>query len=167
MITETLSAPGLTLELEQRIAETIVHLTGTITAESAATFQNQIQTRLVSDPSSKFVLDLSRVTYVDSCGLAALLTVWTAGQRSNCNLKLANLSPRVERLFSITRLDHVFNTTTTSFSTAQTSVSQGASVPNTLRPLQLFLDKFMSVSTISGFLGCFARVSRLSYAEKA
>lgn len=169
MITETLSAPGLTLELEERTAETIIHLSGTITAESAEIFQAEIQGRLVADSRGKFVLDLGKVTYVDSCGLAALLAVWTAGQRRNCCLKIANLSPRVERLFSMTRLDQVFNTAKTSFSSAQHSVmvSQGASVPGNLRPVQLFPDKFMRASSIAGFLGCFLRVSRLSYAEKA
>jgi anti-anti-sigma factor len=55
------------------------------------------------------VLDLSRVSHIDSTGLGALLGVWTAGQRRGCDLEIVNLSPRVEKLVSMTKLDQVFS----------------------------------------------------------
>ncbi len=80
MITETLSAPGLTLELEERTAETIIHLSGTITAESAEIFQAEIQGRLVADSRGKFVLDLGKVTSVTAAGSPRY---WLCGPRAN------------------------------------------------------------------------------------
>ncbi|HUE53300.1 MAG TPA: molybdopterin-dependent oxidoreductase, partial [Terriglobales bacterium] len=54
------------------------------------------------------VLDLSNVTHVDSSGLGALLGAWTAARDKGCDLEIANLNPRVEKLVEITRLDTVF-----------------------------------------------------------
>lgn len=125
MITQTLSAPGLKLELEERADETIVHCSGTITAESAEIFQDEIRGRLIPDSRGKgvavncrIVLDLSNVSYVDSSGLGALVAVWTAGQRRSCDLEITNLSPRVDRLVSMTKLDQVFNKVKTMLGTA-------------------------------------------------
>ena len=116
MITETVSAPGLKLELEEHAEETIVHCSGKITAESAEIFQNEIRGRLIPESRGKgvsvncrIVLDLSKVSYVDSTGLGALLAVWTAGQRRSCDVEIANLTPRVQTLVSMTKLDEVFN----------------------------------------------------------
>lgn len=116
MLTETLSAPGLKLQLEEKAEETIVHCSGKITAESAEMFQNEIRGRLIPESRGKgvavncrIVLDLSNVTYIDSTGLGALLGLWTAGQRRSCDLEIANLSPRMEKLVSMTKLDQVFS----------------------------------------------------------
>lgn len=126
MITQTLSAPGLKLELEERADETIVHCSGTITAESAEIFQDEIRGRLIPDSRGKgvavncrIVLDLSNVSYVDSSGLGALVAVWTAGQRRSCDLEITNLSPRVDRLVKMTKLDQVFNKMRTMFGSAE------------------------------------------------
>ncbi len=115
MLTETLTAPGLTLELEERAEEAIIHCRGKITTESAEMFQNEIRGRLIPDSRGKgvavncrIVLDLANVTYVDSSGLGALLAVWTAGQRRGCDLEITNLSARVDKLVSMTKLDQVF-----------------------------------------------------------
>src|SRR5262249_39957333 len=56
----------------------------------------------------RIVLDLSCVTHVDSTGLGALLGAWTAAQSKGCDLEIANLNPRVEKLVRITKLDTVF-----------------------------------------------------------
>jgi DMSO/TMAO reductase YedYZ molybdopterin-dependent catalytic subunit len=56
----------------------------------------------------RIVLDLSNVTHVDSSGLGALLGAWTAARDKGCDLEIANLNPRVEKLVEITKLDTVF-----------------------------------------------------------
>jgi anti-sigma B factor antagonist len=115
MSTETISAPGLKLELEEKADETIVRCSGKITAESAEMFQNEIRGRLIPESRGKgvpvncrIVVDLSNVSYIDSVGLGALVGVWTAGQRRACDVEIANFSPRVESLLSATKLDQVF-----------------------------------------------------------
>src|SRR5262249_40082285 len=44
----------------------------------------------------------------DSSGLGALSRAWSAAQNHGCDLEIANLNPRVEKLVEITRLDTVF-----------------------------------------------------------
>lgn len=116
MPTRTFSAPGLQLDLDERPEETIIYCSGKITADSAEMFQNEIRGNVIPETRGKgvpvttrIVLDLSKVTFVDSTGLGALLGVWTAAQRRGCDVELVNLSPRVEGLVSVTKLDQVFS----------------------------------------------------------
>jgi len=111
MATHPLTPPGLKLQLEERANETIVHCAGKITAENSEVFQREIRGLIESrlpGITYRIVLDLSNVTHVDSAGMGALLGAWTSAQRKGCDLEIANLNPRVEKLVEITRLDTVF-----------------------------------------------------------
>ena len=115
MATEALSPAGLKLQLEQTANETIVRCTGKITVENSEMFQREISDLIpdgggqIAASSYRIVLDLSNVTHVDSTGLGALLGAWTAARRKGCDLEIANLNPRVEKLVEITKLHTVFN----------------------------------------------------------
>jgi anti-sigma B factor antagonist len=116
MGTNAFRAPGLTFELEETAEVTTVHCKGKITAESAEFFQSEIRDRVIPtsrgkgvDVTRRIILDLSQVSFVDSTGLGALLSVWTAAQRRSVDLEIANLSPRVEKLVNMSKLDQVFN----------------------------------------------------------
>ena len=114
MATRPLPAHGLRLQLEEGTNEAIVHCTGKINAENADEFQKQIRELIpesrghVTAITCRIVLDLSNVSHIDSTGLGALLGAWTAAQRKGCDLEIANLNPRVEKLVDITKLDTVF-----------------------------------------------------------
>jgi len=114
MAPQPVSLLGLKLQLEQKPNETVVHCKGKITAENSEVFQREIHDLMPESHGQnaaktyRFVLDLSNVTYVDSTGLGALLGAWTAAQKKGCDLELANLNPRVEKLVEITKLDTVF-----------------------------------------------------------
>jgi anti-anti-sigma factor len=114
MATQPLSPLGLQLQLENKPNETIVHCKGKITAENSEEFQREIRD-LIPESSGetaatpyRIVLDLTNVAHVDSTGLGALLAAWTAAQKKGCDLEIANLSPRVEKLVEITKLHTVF-----------------------------------------------------------
>ena len=115
MATQPLTPRGLRLQLEEKANETIVHCTGRVNAENSEVFQREIRSLIPESGSQtaainhRIVLDLSNVTHVDSIGLGALLGAWTAAQRKGCDLELANLNPRVEKLVEITKLHTVFN----------------------------------------------------------
>ena len=114
MATQPLSPLGLKLQLEQKPNETIVHCEGKITAENSEVFQREIRDLIpeshgqIAAKIDRIVLDLSNVKHVDSTGLGALLGAWTAAQKKGCDLEIANLNPRVEKLVEITKLDTVF-----------------------------------------------------------
>src|SRR5215472_426036 len=115
MSTRTFSAPGLQLDLDERPEETIVYCSGKITADSAEMFQNEIRGNVIPESRGKgvpvttrIVLDLSKVTFVDSTGLGALFSLWSAAQSKACELEIVNLNPRVEKLIGLTKLDQVF-----------------------------------------------------------
>ena len=113
---EVFSTAGLKLELDEKPEETIVHCSGRITSDSAQWFQDEIRDRIIPISrgrgvavTSRIILDLSKVSFIDSTGLGALLGVWTAAQRRSCDMEIVNPGARVEELLSITKLDQVFN----------------------------------------------------------
>jgi len=113
MPTQPLSPLGLQLQLEEKPNESIIHCKGKITAENLEVFQRIRDLMPESrDPIAaiayRIVLDLSNVTHVDSSGLGALLGVWTAARNKGCDLEIANLNPRVEKLVEVTKLDTIF-----------------------------------------------------------
>ncbi|MEO9649496.1 MAG: STAS domain-containing protein [Roseobacter sp.] len=58
------------------------------------------------------VLDLSRVEFIDSSGLGAIVAAMKHMGKDK-KLALAGLTPTVERVFKLTRMDSVFNVFTT------------------------------------------------------
>jgi anti-sigma B factor antagonist len=102
------SVPSSELELhtEKNADETIVHGKGRITSASTDLFQTTI--RGLIPGCKRIVLDLTSVDYIDSSGLGALVSVYMAAGRANCDLELANPKPRVMDLLKITKLASVF-----------------------------------------------------------
>jgi anti-anti-sigma factor len=114
MATPPLTPQGLKLQLEEKANETIVHCKGKITVENSQVFQREIRDLIpesrgqIAAITYRIVLDLSNVTHVDSTGLGALLGAWTAAKSKGCDLEIANLNPRVDKLVEVTKLDRVF-----------------------------------------------------------
>jgi anti-sigma B factor antagonist len=54
------------------------------------------------------VLDLTEVNYIDSSGIGALVSVYLAASRADCDLELANPQPRIRDLFELSKLTAVF-----------------------------------------------------------
>jgi anti-sigma B factor antagonist len=114
MATQPFAAPGLTLQLQENADQTIVHCSGKITAENSDVFQSQIRDLIpasrghVAAIACRIVLDFSNLTHVDNTGLGALLGAWTAARRKGCELEIANMNPRVNKIVEMTKLDGVF-----------------------------------------------------------
>ena len=86
----------------------ILDLSGRITmGEGTLVLRNNIQ-KLLAEGDRKFLLNLTDVDYIDSSGLGELVTSFTTVRNQNGELKLLNLTRRVQDLLQITKLLTVF-----------------------------------------------------------
>jgi len=86
----------------------ILDLSGRITiGEGTLVLRDQIQ-RLLTAGDRKFLLNLADVDYIDSSGLGELVTSFTTVRNQEGQLKLLNLTRRVQDLLQITKLLTVF-----------------------------------------------------------
>lgn len=73
--------------------------------DEAATLSNLVGENL--EKNGRLVLDLGRVTCIDSAGLGELVLLYTLAQSKNAALICARPTPFVRRLLDITHLDSV------------------------------------------------------------
>ena len=86
----------------------ILDLSGRITmGEGTVIVRDQIH-RLLTAGDRKFLLNLADVDYIDSSGLGELVTSFTTVRNNEGQLKLLNLTRRVQDLLQITKLLTVF-----------------------------------------------------------
>src|SRR5437773_5019679 len=86
----------------------ILDLSGRITmGEGTLILRNNIQ-KMLADGDRKFLLNLTYVDYIDSSGLGELVTPFTTVRNQSGELKLLNLTRRVQDLLQITKLLTVF-----------------------------------------------------------
>ena len=86
----------------------ILDLSGRITmGEGTLIIRENIQ-KLLNGGDRKFLLNLADVDYIDSSGLGELVTAFTTVRNQGGQLKLLNLTRRVQDLLQITKLLTVF-----------------------------------------------------------
>ncbi|RNF34548.1 anti-sigma factor antagonist [Paracoccus methylarcula] len=77
-----------------------------IDAVNATQFKD-VMREIINDHGKPALLDLRYVDFMDSSGLGALVAVHKA-MPPGLSLTLANMTPNVERVFKLTRMDSVF-----------------------------------------------------------
>jgi anti-sigma B factor antagonist len=65
---------------------------------------------LISDGMKKVILDLNKVKWMNSSGLGVLMSCWGSLRKEGGNLKLANVSEKIDSLLIITQLIQFFET---------------------------------------------------------
>ncbi|NRQ49154.1 STAS domain-containing protein [Aeromicrobium stalagmiti] len=97
----------MTLSISDRSAGDfhVVALAGDIDIETARDLRAHIVDR--ADPTSKLVIDLSDVEFMDSSGLGALVSGWQM-TRDEGDFRLAGANPAVHRVLTITGMEDVF-----------------------------------------------------------
>ncbi|RPJ84026.1 MAG: anti-sigma factor antagonist [Acidobacteria bacterium] len=63
--------------------------------------------QLVEGGNRKFVLNILRLTHLDSTGLGEIVRAYTTVARRGGHVKLVHASPRMRQLFDITRLSSI------------------------------------------------------------
>jgi anti-sigma B factor antagonist len=86
----------------------LVDVGGKITLGDGSVAIREAVKKLVAEGAKKIVLNLGEVTYIDSSGIGELVSAFTTVSNSGGNLKLLNLTKRVQDLLQITKLYTVF-----------------------------------------------------------
>ena len=88
---------------------TILDLEGKITiGEGSVSLRSAIR-RLIEEGKKKILLNLAGVGYVDSSGIGELVSSYTTIGREGGQLKLLNLTQKIQDLLAITKLLTVFD----------------------------------------------------------
>ena len=88
---------------------TILDMDGKITiGEGSVALRTAIR-RLLEEGKKKILLNLAKVNYIDSSGIGELVSSYTAIGKESGQLKLLNLTQKLQDLLTITKLLTVFD----------------------------------------------------------
>jgi anti-sigma B factor antagonist len=100
------------MQLEERASGdvTVVTVTGDITLNKGGDvlLKDKIQS-LLQQGHKKLLLDLGKVSYVDSAGLGQLVQVYATAKHHGGALKIVNLTKRLKDLLVVSKLLTVFD----------------------------------------------------------
>ena len=88
---------------------TIVDASGRITLGEGSVILRDTVRDLLSKGNKKIVLNLADVNYIDSSGIGELVSAFTTTKNQGGELKLLNLTKKVNDLLQITKLYTVFD----------------------------------------------------------
>jgi|SRR5437016_85038 anti-sigma B factor antagonist len=88
---------------------TIVDCSGRITLGEGSVILKDVVRELLSKGQKHILLNLGNVNYIDSSGIGELVSAFTTVRNENGDLKLLNLTKRVNDLLQITKLSTVFD----------------------------------------------------------
>src|SRR5258707_1098734 len=103
----------------QQNQATVFQVTGEINISTSPDFKKNFE----KIPSLKIIIDLEKVGYIDSSGLATLVEILKKSKSQGGQLALSGMSDKVKSLFEITKLDKLF----TIFPNQQQALSHFAS----------------------------------------
>jgi anti-anti-sigma factor len=84
----------------------ILRLKGPLTLTTLFLLQDQLRNL----PDADTVIDVREVPYIDSAGLGTILSRWTHTQRAGRRFAVTGVSPRIEVLLEITKVNTVLPT---------------------------------------------------------
>ncbi|HEY7912391.1 MAG TPA: STAS domain-containing protein [Blastocatellia bacterium] len=89
---------------------TILDLSGKITIGEGSVQLRESVRKLLDQGKKKILLNLGDVSYVDSSGIGELVSSYTTTNNNGGQLKLLNLTKKIQDLLMITKLLTVFET---------------------------------------------------------
>ena len=90
----------------------ILDLAGKITIGDGSVKLREAVRKLIEGGNKRILLNLGDVSYVDSSGIGELVSSFTTTSNVGGNLKLLNLTKKIQDLLAITKLLTVFETFT-------------------------------------------------------
>jgi anti-sigma B factor antagonist len=98
----------MAVKAESKNGLMVCHIDGEIDINTAPDIKRSFDKLLVKK-EPKIVINLTKVTYVDSSGLATLVEILKNMRSYGGKMKLANMSPKIKSLFEITKLEKLFD----------------------------------------------------------
>jgi anti-sigma B factor antagonist len=96
------------LTVHDNCGVTVVMVSGEMDARNSTKLGEELD-HLLAEGSRKLVIDLGKVDFINSAGLATLVHYYKFA-RSNCgDISLVALQPPVRRVIQLSRLDRVFD----------------------------------------------------------
>ena len=99
------------VEKQQENGKTFVFVAGEIDAYTAPKLREELLP-LAEEQNQSLIVSLKDVSYIDSTGLGVFIGLFKQVMKKNGELKLVNLSERLERLFQITGLNNIIDIST-------------------------------------------------------
>ena len=100
----------LTINQRQAGDVTVLDLSGKITIGEGSVQLREAVRGLLESGNKKILLNLGDVSYVDSSGIGELVSSYTTTSNNGGQLKLLNLTKKIQDLLMITKLLTVFQT---------------------------------------------------------
>lgn len=98
----------MNIEVKQQGNIQVMHCGGSLDADTVVAFK-KIAYDLVSKGSTRFIIDCSKLTFVDSMGLGVLISLLRRVRQKDGDVKVASLTDEVKTIFEITRLHRLFD----------------------------------------------------------
>jgi anti-sigma B factor antagonist len=95
------------VKTENKCGVTVCYVEGEIDINSSPDVKKAFD-KLVSNKTPKIVINLSKVSYVDSSGLATLVEILKNMRSYGGRMRLSNMSTKIKSLFEITKLEKLF-----------------------------------------------------------
>ncbi|HJQ41930.1 MAG TPA: STAS domain-containing protein [Jatrophihabitantaceae bacterium] len=99
---------GFTVSVQHHAASTDVLIGGDVGLEVADQLKSAGIDAVRTSDRPRVVIDLGDVTFLDSSGLGALVTIRTEAIDAGKDVRLRNVPPRVARVLAITGLTDAF-----------------------------------------------------------
>lgn len=85
----------------------LVTMTGSLSEDNNNKAKDEFL-KILKDPPKKLVVDLSRIDYISSSGIALLVSILCRCRQMNCAMSICGLRTDTHELFRLTRLNQVF-----------------------------------------------------------
>jgi anti-sigma B factor antagonist len=98
---------GFGATARQTVGVTLIDIKGSLTLDEGSALGEMVH-ELVARGQKKLVLNLRDVAYLDSSGIAQLVSSFATVKRNGGQLKILHLSKKVQDLLSVTSLYKIF-----------------------------------------------------------
>jgi len=105
---ETQEQAHLKIKERRRDGIAILDMSGKLMGGPDAEAFNEILRTLMHEGVRNFIVNLERVNWVNSTGLGILISGYTTVTRAGGELKLLNVTERIENVFIVSKLSTVF-----------------------------------------------------------